>query len=156
MLKKLLVLLMILLFSLTLIACTSSSPEGEDNAIWAENLFANRNSYIGDNVADSDLLNVLAVSQNIGDYTLELQTETEPYALIIHFACEEKKPELIEKYAYVLLALIENVEKISWTFSDEATGELDVDTANANLSQNIKSFGKSKSTVEKLLLELDF
>lgn len=156
MIRKACSLLLVAFFSLTLVGCADNPPENEDNSIWAENLFANRNSYIGDNVADNDLLLVLAVSENIGEYTLALQTEDEPYGLTIRFACEDPHNELMEKYAYILLALIDNVEIISWTFNDGTAYTVDVAAADALLPQDIKSYGKSMRTVELLLIDLGF
>lgn len=145
--------LLALLFSLNLAAC-SETPEEDEDHIWAENLFANRNSYIGDNVADNDLLLVLAVAENIGDYTLELQTDEEPYSLIIHFRCENPQNRLMEKYACIILALIDNVGKVSWTFTEGNGGEMDIAAANALLAEEVKSYGRSIRTVENLLDEL--
>lgn len=89
---------------------------------YARELYSRYNPYAGDAVADSGLIEALSIEPSL-PRTLELQTEEEPYALILHF---EEAPE--REYAFyqtmlgkatALLAFTGNLDQVEWTYTIE-------------------------------------
>ncbi len=128
----------------------------------AKKIFAARNPYIGDAPADGRLLGAIGVSR-LGDYTTELQTTEEPYAMIVHF--KEMPAEagafhqkMMEKAA-LFLGLTENAGRFEWTYPD-ASGEsseeqvfsCDLETA-ARLEgiDDIKRLADSEEMLQEIL-----
>lgn len=84
--------------------------------------FKRKHLYIGDAPANSQLARELGIDKNIGSFTSELQTKYEPYGwtlvLTDELMLQEElvKSTLMRKYAYVLLALINNVDSITFKY----------------------------------------
>lgn len=84
----------------------------------AQLLFDNKLAYIGDHVAVGELLNSLNIQQVLGSYTIELNTDTEPYGLTL---CLTERSPLVSYSSYehalsdVLFALVENLKVVSFT-----------------------------------------
>lgn len=119
----------------------------------AEQLYAARNDSLGDASACAELLFLLDRENHLGLYTLELQTEQEPYGLTV--VSEQNAPdmELLRGYAIMLLALIGNAGEIEWHYADNQFG-VDIAGANSILSREVKSYGASAADVQALLDEL--
>lgn len=132
----------------------------------AQALYEAATPYIGSVPAVSNILNILRendiMPQDAG--TLELQTDEQPYGMIIHFIeMPEDEEELCNKMydtGLLLWALVENLENVEWTFPSEEDGKeilvtyyLDrnaVSSAYGGL-ENIKEYGKSAEKVEELM-----
>lgn len=84
----------------------------------AQLLFDNKLAYIGDHVAVGELLNSLNIQQVLGSYTIELNTDKEPYGLTL---CLTECSPLVSYSSYehalseVLFALVENLKIVSFT-----------------------------------------
>ncbi len=163
-------LLTVLVVAALAVGCTFSGGSREDAgladgtvATLAQELFAARNPYLGDASADSALLSLLGVGDVLGNYTLELETSQQPYVLRLlfenQFTAADRINETMRPYATVLLALIDNVDRLDWQYqfvdsSGEGvfTGSLTKEDAAVTLNrQDIKEFAESAETVEQLL-----
>jgi len=107
--------------------------EGARITPYTAKLFALRNPYVGDASADMALLHALLD----GDYTIELQTEREPYGMTVRMA--ERQPGEIEtlqpmlkRAGCVLLALTENLGEVTFTFGDDDADPVRVTAADAS------------------------
>jgi len=150
------------------------SPDDLQNAWYpkatdrAETLYSLRSPYVGNNSADSALLSAV-MGKALGDYTMELFTSQEPYALQVNLKETPEYPDAadsaMEKHAFVLLALIDNLDEVRWTWpeSDGSTHtdsctQQDADAALAASSTTIlqgrtgiKSFSNSAYDMQDLL-----
>lgn len=92
----------------------------------AMRLYALKNPYIGDAAADGKLLNALGIG-DFGDYKLELFTAERPYILQINFQNEPSDPDALDaamfEPATLLLALIDNLEEVRWTYPKTQDGK---------------------------------
>ncbi len=132
----------------------------------ANGLFAAKTHYIGDNSAVLNLIDILGVRAELGDYTISLKTDSEPYRLIINFknAHDTSRDEWFDltaiRYSCVLMALIDNAGEVAWTCpgSDkrEATeGFFTREDAKKLLSDTpVERYGESAEGVQLLLNEL--
>lgn len=140
-----------------------------DVSAYAQKVYDNRTVYIGDASADSALLNALEISDKLGSYTLELDTQQAPYILRLVFSDEITEVTVLNRMmnnnAMLLLALIDNASEIQWHYNSidpseggngEFTGALTLADATAALNGiDIKSYGKSATDVQALLDWLD-
>lgn len=127
-------------------------------------LFAAKSSYIGDHVADGEILRQLGVF-GIGDYMTELQTTEEPYGITIHFKelsdYETYIHEKMLKKAAQFLAISENAGYFEWTYPSES-GEgtqvrrYYVEEIEQMLGiSDLKAFAKSEESLQELYDEIE-
>ena len=107
--------------------------EGARISPYTAKLFSFRNPYVGDASADMALLRALLE----GDYTIELQTEAEPYGITVrlpeHLPGEiESLQPALERVGCVLLALTENLGEATFTFGDFNNSPIRVTAADAS------------------------
>lgn len=130
----------------------------------AQELYDFKNPYIGDAPADGDLLHALQVEKELGPFSIELETEVQPYILRLVFTdtinMENTFNEKMKDYASVLLALIENADEIDWVYSNKdgvtQTQTWTVSDAEQSLKiEDLKSYSSTKEKVEELLKLLD-
>lgn len=132
----------------------------------ARYIYSCKNTYIGDNSADGKLLNAIGVGDNLGSFTMELETSETPYILRLNFNDLVVNRDMFDNkmcdYAAVLLALIGNADEIQWSYPYNQDGELVRITVywnNQNLIvmgiDDIKSYGQSADKVQELLDYLD-
>ena len=107
--------------------------EGARISPYTAKLFSFRNPYVGDASADMALLRALLE----GDYTIELQTEAEPYGMTVRLP--ERQPgeieslqPMLQRAGCVLLALTENLGEVQFTFGDENADPIRVTEADAS------------------------
>lgn len=98
--------------------------------LWAEGLVITRKTmdlleaktpYCGDAAALGRIANLLQISQVLGPYTTSLHTGSRPYVWTLEFR-EEFSPQdrrLMRGYMYQMLVLVENVDKIAYTYQPE-------------------------------------
>ena len=152
----------------------------------AESLFAAKNPYVGDGSADGRLLRLLNITEDIGNYTIALKTDEEPYSLTLNFKegwdAQQENDKNVQMWenAVLLLALIDNLSEVSWSYPCEAIAELSdsafsteiivsyrkqdgkiyaaasvsAEKAGELLTKDIKTYGQSASNVHMLLEEL--
>lgn len=150
--KKTILIIIILTMSLSIIGCTANNRSNESEF---DNYYKAKVQYVGNNSEVSVLINILGAG-DYGDYTISLQTSTEPYGLtVIYKDFEFKKDQPVTtsylriKYAYYALALVDNLSYIEIK-SDLTDYRLDVEEATEFLGKDIKEFGKSIEGLEEL------
>lgn len=122
----------------------------------AIDLYEAANPYIGDVSADGELMGVIA--EHLGGFgtgaITELQTDEEPYSLILHFS-EEPDANAMWRNAVLLLALIENCGEVDWDYvsqDEKMNFYVPVEDVNDILGmEDIKEYGTSAEKVEELL-----
>lgn len=128
-------------------------------------LYEAKNPYVGDMSANANIASLLRVSNRVGSFTNELQTDAEPYGwtlLLEEPVAQEKEAgikEEMQKCSCVFLAEIENLGSVTWKYETEAGKEtFTVTTANASklAGQDIKTCAVSASELQKLLNILGF
>ena len=78
--------------------------------------------YVGDVTANAGLAYSLEIERYVGDYTTKLHTIAEPYGWSMILSYEilpeyaGEKEALMRKYSYVLLALVDNVDYITFEY----------------------------------------
>lgn len=119
-----------------------------------------RVQYVGDNSKVISLLNVLGVN-DLGEYTIVLTTDKEPYGLTINYS--ELKDNLnenyfkdIEKieYAFYLLSLVENLSFVDVNYKTH-NYHLDIEKANKLINGEIKDYGSSPEKLIELNSKLN-
>ncbi|REG04795.1 uncharacterized protein DUF4825 [Pelolinea submarina] len=166
----------VLLVLLACVGCVSgslqtdqgSSGEITDNTGFAQMLAGKRNPFVGDASADGALLEALNISEDLGAYTFELQTDEEPYTLRILFTDNVTDPAALgqemRKNAVLLLALIDNVSEVQWQYTAGVSSDIEenqikesltLDQINALLGGDVKTYGQTAEKVQSLLDWLD-
>ena len=128
----------------------------------ANGLFAAKPKYIGDNSAVLNLIDILGVRAELGDYTISLKADSEPYRLIINFknAHDTSRDEWFDLTAIRYSCVIDNAGEVAWTCpgSDkrEATeGFFTREDAKKLLSDTpVERYGESAQGIQLLLNEL--
>ena len=110
----------------------------------ADSLYALKTPYIGDPVADSDILRC-AEAYRAGRFTIELQTAAEPYGITLHleslrpFAQEQAQAmDYLKKVGVLFLALVDNAGTFTVSYESpfHSTGfTVEADPAHKNLTQ---------------------
>lgn len=123
-------------------------------------LYKAKNPYIGDMSANNRVSNVLGISSDLGKYLNSLQTSKEPYGWTLEFQDEVlegsqvKFDSTMESYACVLLALVDNCNEVSWTYTcnnKTFTRIFSTEDAGTKMGNNIKSYASSPEKVQELL-----
>ena len=104
-----------------------------------------RTPYIGNASSTFDLISNMNLDML---FDIELQTETEPYGVTIHFSetWDPKHYYEIEDSAYLILALIDNLGYVSWDDPSGYSDSLSVEEANAALPELIDAYNKAHDT----------
>lgn len=129
-------------------------------------LYESKNPYIGDVSANQQLLTLLDISDKFGVYQIELETDKAPYVLKLSFQDKVDNRELLDldlqDQAYLLLALIQNLEEVQWYYTTEEEGEavgithyVTEKQATEILHVDIKKFSDSPERVQALLDRLE-
>lgn len=128
----------------------------------AEYLFDLKVPYIGDNSSIGRLLNALDIWL-YGDYTFSLITSNRPYTLTINYSSLQESQnklettifDVMDKKSVLLLALIGNADQIEWIFPNNRKHIITTDDLNSKYG-NIKDYGKSVESLNKLLSKLGY
>lgn len=139
----------------------------------AKTLYELRNPYVGDASANGALLEALRVYLPDTEITQEIEAEEEPYRLILNM---EEGPDMedqislyqygeLSKAAAVLLALIDNVDEVVFSYPTEDEGKNPVQINEAYDAEwvaecydgvVVKEYAQSEEKVLELLKELDW
>nr|MBQ8253527.1 DUF4825 domain-containing protein [Lachnospiraceae bacterium] len=112
--------------------------EGEDILAITSAVYAARHPYVGDMPANALPIAALNMGSYLGNFSNELQTTREPYGW--KFILEEEmtsqraaiKENMLKSYAYVLLAVVENLGEVTYEYvADGEKNELTVTIAEA-------------------------
>ena len=145
-------------------AVSSKSPDElkeEIEKLIPNELYAAKNKYLGYNVGNSRVLGALGIGYDLGPFTTELQTSSEPYSIKLVFenAVNENQEQYLnsqmEKYSLFILALIDNAGEVQWEYQLEnggrRTGFYTQKMADDYLKTDIKILGQSPEDIEKLM-----
>lgn len=130
-----------------------SEVEIFDKLIWKDGLELDADTgimlerkipYMGNASALSKAIDSIDFYLGTYDYTIELQSKEEPFAVTIHYSDElnEQVYPYIEKKAYLLLSLVDNLGEVRWDDSSGYSGALSLEEANSNLPELIKTYNK--------------
>ena len=139
----------------------------DDSAAHAKALYKCAVSDIGDTASVVDLLEAMKLTDVSGEYTAEISSKDGQEVLALTLSDEISKKDQkvfnnnMKLCAQQMLALIPGVQAVEWTYpvksdgaeAEQTTVSLDVDGAKEGLSHDIRSYGKSAKTVQKLLQE---
>lgn len=96
--------------------------DGEYISDITSEVFNHGHPYVGDVSANANLAYDLEIEKYVGDYTTKLHTIAEPYgwSMILNYELlpeqVEEKEALMRSYSYVLLALVDNVDSITFEY----------------------------------------
>ncbi|MCR5835566.1 MAG: DUF4825 domain-containing protein [Lachnospiraceae bacterium] len=141
-----------------------------DKVVWAngveispitDELFKVKNEYIGDHSADGAIARVLDLQSILGDYQVELKTDKQPYELkiicpgsYIEFG-RKNIDEYFKKYAYIMLAEIDNMDIMSVEYnldeSNKKTVSVTKEEASEYFGRNIKEAGRKIEILQELV-----
>lgn len=131
-------------------------------------LFSMRNPDITDREAVTALIDYLQPENELGDYSVEIQSSERPYTLTLKFRlsheasseAEERWEISVIKYSCAIMSLMSNVAQVNWEFptdSGEISGSY-FTRADAeklmNLNVPVTRFAESETSVQLLLNQL--
>ncbi len=120
----------------------------------ASRLYKSKNSYVGDNSADSNITQILGIEVDFGEYTMELQTEGEPYGMtiVLKDTPDSKKKAIMQSDSILLLAEIKNLDSVTWkTENGEQAFSMTTSEASELVGVDIKKAANSPSELQTLL-----
>lgn len=128
----------------------------------ANQLYANKNPYIGDMSANGRLSQILEIANELGNFTNQLQTSTKPYGWTLYFENSTNNSaifnEKMKGFSCILIALIDNLGEVSWEYTVELaegpstrTQTMTEADCTAYLGSPVKDYAKSPVTVQNLL-----
>lgn len=134
---------------------------------YASNLLSLRNAYVEDGLADVQLLDYLEIEKKIGRYSISIESKNEPYSLCLNFKEIVYNPSQFEqnmyRESYMLLAMIEDVSVIKWSYytlvDDEIqkiTHTVSVEDGDLKVNGSIKEEGSTVESIITLLRKLDY
>ena len=128
----------------------------------AAQLYAAKNPYVGDMPSNSRIATILGVSDQLGSYTNELQTSTEPYGWTLRFNIpiieeEETARNIMTADSYAMLAVINNLGYVTWEYQTEKGLQvytIKTEDASAFAGQDIKLCAETASDLQVLVQSL--
>lgn len=134
---------------------------------YASNLLSLRNAYVEDGLADVQLLDYLEIEKKIGRYSISIESKNEPYSLCLNFKEIVYNTSQFEqnmyRESYMLLAMIEDVSVIKWSYytlvDDEIqkiTHTVSVEDGDLKVNGSIKEEGSTVENIITLLRKLDY
>lgn len=133
---------------------------GEIVSAFASNVFQSRHPYIGNMSENGDTVRTLQMVSHLGNFKNELQTKEEPYSWKLLLENEipalqrELKEDNMRAYAYVFLAVIDNLGEVSFEYTVDGNICLLVVTseeASAFAGCDIKKCGQDVLLLQELL-----
>lgn len=134
--------------------------EGEYILPITSELYSSRHDYVGSAWENNATAQALNMSKNLGEFTDELQTSQEPYEWKIIMeddidtSEEEIKKQDMGSYAYLLIATIGNLDRVTYKYKvNEKQCELTVtkDEATEYAGKDIKECGANIYLLQKLI-----
>ncbi len=128
-------------------------------------LHSMKNPDLKDKAAVEALISELQISDELGAYAVEIQSEQKPYEITLKFELSHNVPadgydmweQTMIKYSCAILSLANNVAKVNWEFPG-MTGEKYFTRGDAeklyNLGVTAVTFAKSPESVQLMLTQL--
>ena len=126
----------------------------------ASNVFATRHDYLGDMSANNRTAEALNLAGFLGNYTNELHTAARPYGWTLTLGQDvpaERAPlreEDMTSFAYVLLAMVGNLDEVSYSYTVDGVQRdktVTADDASGFFGGDIKDCGTSARLLDALL-----
>ena len=136
---------------------------GTSISTYVNRVYDNKHPYIGSVSDNTSLALALGIEETFGGFTSELQTSEQPYGWTIHLTesqttAEDTLRKKMTTYAYAILALIDNVDSITWEYSDTSahakTYKITTAEANAQLGKDIKKTAENICDFQKFAREI--
>ena len=133
---------------------------GKDISATTSAVFQTRHPYVGDMSQNGASANALNMVSYLGRFTNTLQTETEPYGWTMTLSEEipsaqrAVKERIMRSYAYVLLAVIDNLGEVSYEYQTGGTLHTVTVTqaeATAFAGNEIKNCGKDPALLQAVM-----
>ncbi len=129
-------------------------------------LYAAKNPYVGDMGGNSEVAAALGISDKIGGFLNELQTDREPYGwklVLSDRIASEKEGALREAMtvnSYAILAVIDNLGYVTWEYKTDAgieTLTITEEEATSYLGRDVKECAETPADLQGLMegLRLD-
>ncbi len=137
---------------------------GENVSAIASAIFQTRHDYIGDMSKNGQTAKVLNMDNYLGNFKSELQTTEEPYSWKIILEDEmsaskqEKKEKAMKFYAYIFLAVIDNLGEVLYEYQMEGkmyTVIVTEDDASNFVEQDIKLYGQDILLLQDLIQKIE-
>ena len=137
--------------------------DGKNISAITSAVYQSRHPYIGDMPANSKTADILNMRMVLGNYSNELQTAAEPYAWKflmdwdagnIWYAGAVEKITKMDSYAYVLLAVIDNLDEVVYEYhwsGSPAWRTITKKQASEFAGEDIKTVGKDVAKLQKLM-----
>jgi hypothetical protein len=117
--------------------------------------YSKKVKYIGNNSEVMSLLKVLG-ADSLGEFTIALTTDKEPYGLTINYSTlkengDEEKFKAIGQidYSFYLLALVDNLSFVDVNYKTY-NYHLDIEKADKTVNGKIKDYGSSPEKLKEL------
>ena len=133
---------------------------GQNVSALASAVFNSRHAYIGNMPENGQTASVLNIASYLGNFTNTLQTVKQPYGWILtlkqEISASQKavKEELMRNYAYILLAVIENLGEVSYEYTvdgEDCVLSVTEGDATAFAEQDIKNCGQDVLLLQELI-----
>ena len=127
-------------------------------------VYNTRHKYVGEMPANSKVAGALGIYADLGEYLNSLQTNEEPYGWTLEFQNpveaynEQNFNEKMKAYACVLLAMIDNLNNVSWTYECNGTlvkQTLSTKEASEYAGQNVKEASEDVVQLQSLMESLN-
>lgn len=137
--------------------------DGTSITAYVNRVYKSKHPYIGSASDNASLALALGVEDSFGGFTSKLQTSKQPYGWTIclsepQTAAEEILRKKMTTYAYAILALIDNVDSITWEYSDTSaqshTYTITTEEANKQLGNDIKKTAETICDFQKFAREI--
>lgn len=138
--------------------------KGEPISKKVAEVYNTKHKYIGEMPANSKVAIALGIYADLGDYLNSLQTVTEPYGWTLEFQNqveaqnEQNFNEKMKAYACVILAMIDNLNTVSWTYECNGvlvTQTLSTKEASEYAGQNVKGASEDIVQLQSLMESLN-
>lgn len=128
----------------------------------ANDLYQAKHPYVGDMPANGRIAQLLRIGDTLGNYNNELQTSREPYGWTFDFGDRLANSKVFEakmkSYASILMALIDNLDEVSWSYRIETESgpterkrKVTREECSEWLGAPLISFSESPESVQELL-----
>lgn len=125
-------------------------------------IYKTKTDYIGDMPACNAVADAIGIRDQFGGYQNELTTDAQPYdwrLMILHplkMETTDAAREVMYADACVLLAMIKNLDSVTWDYiTDEGQETVTITAQDASeyVGSDIKNCGQSASDLQKLLIQ---